>query len=367
VSSPSIAASFSQLFVERGEEDTPIARRVVQALPHLEPQPIDDAAEAEPPAGADRFGSGKRRLVLTRRRGGFLEHCPAGTSGLVCCNYLVITLGSNCPMDCRYCFLQAYLQNNPALKVYTNPEDALAEVDQVLRRHPEREFRIGTGELVDSLALDPLTQATREMVPFFAARPNGVLELKTKTASIDNLLDLDAAGRTVVSWSLSPAPIVAGEEPGTASLDERLAAAVRLQRAGFKVGFHFDPLVEYPGWETGYADVVARLAAALDPRGIAWISLGSLRLTPQLKAAVRGRGPTRLLSGELVPGLDGKLRLWHGLRVKMYRSIAGALRAWSEAFPLYLCMEDGAVWRQVFAEVPGDRELGRRLAAGATW
>jgi spore photoproduct lyase len=340
---------------------------VCRSLPQLTPRLIDDPLEAEPPQAGDRFGAGKRRLVLLRRHGGFLEHCPAGTGGLVCCNYLVVSLGSNCPMDCRYCFLQSYLRNNPAVKIYTNPEDGLAEVDAVLRRHPERQFRVGTGELVDSLALDPLTGATRLLVPFFAARSNGILELKTKTANIDNLLDLDANGRVVVSWTITPAEIVAREEPGTAPLEARLAAAERIQRAGYKVGLHLDPLVEYPGWEEGYADVVARLAARLDPRRVAWISLGSLRLTPQLKAAVRARGSSRLLAAELVAGADGKLRLWHGLRVKMYRTLVRQLRRWSELPPLYLCMETAAVWRQVFDDLPCDRELGRRLAAGAAW
>lgn len=359
-------AGLTQLFIERGEADTPVARRVAAALPHLEPRLIDDVSEAEPEARGDRFAAGKRRLVLTRRRGGFLEHCPAGTSGMVCCNYLVIALGSNCPMDCSYCFLQAYLRNNPALKVYTNPEDALSEVDAVLRKHPEREFRIGTGELVDSLALDPLTEVSRLLVPFFASRRNAVLELKTKTAAVDNLLDLDGNGRVVVSWSLTPTAIAAVEEPGTASLQQRLAAAARVQRAGYKVGLHFDPLVQYPDWEDGYADLLARVRDLVDPGGVAWVSLGSLRLTPQLKAAVRQRGPTRLLAAELVPGADGKLRLWHGLRVAMYRRLAAHLRRWTAA-PLYLCMESPAVWQQVLDEIPGDRDLGRRLSAGAAW
>ena len=66
-------------------------------------------------------------FLFTRQRSTFLEHCPAGTSGLVCCNYLVVTLISNCPMDCSYCFLQEYLANNPTLKVYTNVEDLLSK------------------------------------------------------------------------------------------------------------------------------------------------------------------------------------------------------------------------------------------------
>lgn len=357
------ATAIAEVWIEPGEEETPLARAVRRALPHLEPRRM--AGLPPPDAATDACAAGKRRLVLKRRRGSFLAHCPAGTPGLVCCNYLVMTLGSNCPLDCSYCFLQAYLQHNPALVVYTNPEDALAEVDAVLAAHPDRAFRVGTGELVDSLALDPLTETSTTLVPFFAARRNGVLELKTKTEAVDALLPFDGGGRVVVSWSVNPAEIIAAEEPGTAPLEARLAAARRVRAAGYKVGFHFDPLIEYPGWEEGYRSVVAALARAVDPGGVAWVSLGSLRLTPQLRQIIRARGRSRVLGSELVPSADGKLRVWRGLRVKMYRAIRGWLREWSDAFPVYLCMEAPSVWRAVCAETPNDRELAARLVAGA--
>ena len=45
-------------------------------------------------------------------------------------------------------------------------------------------------------------------------------------------------------------------------------------------------------------------------------------------------------------------------------SAAGALVG---AVPLYLCMEPAGVWERVMGDVPTDRSLGLRLAAGATW
>src|SRR5207244_10184129 len=115
---------------------------------------------------------------------------------------------------------------------YVNPEVALAEVGRLLDGHPERQFRIGTGELADSLALDPLTGLSRELVPFFAARPNALLELKTKTDAVDDLLTLDPRDRVVVSWSLAPAPAVGVAEQGTAPIAARLAAMRRVVDAG---------------------------------------------------------------------------------------------------------------------------------------
>src|SRR5690606_146960 len=106
---------------------------------------VDDPKEAE---NLD-FSAGKRRLLIARHGGSFLQHCPAGTTGLVCCNYLVVNFGSNCPYDCSYCFLQEYIANNPTTKLFTNVAEGLAEIAAVLDRHPQRSFRIGTGELMD--------------------------------------------------------------------------------------------------------------------------------------------------------------------------------------------------------------------------
>ena len=352
------------VWIERSERDTPVARAVRERF--AGPVALFDGRAPVRPASVR---DGKRVLVLQRHRGAFLRHCPAGTAGLVCCNYVVVNLASNCPMDCSYCFLQDYLADAPALTAYTNVADALAEVGAVLDAHPDRSFRIGTGELADSLALDPLTDLSRLLVPFFAARRNAVLELKTKSACVDGLLGLDPNGQVVVSWSVNAAAVVAGDEAGTATLAERLAAARRVRHAGYRVGFHFDPLVEFDGWEAGYAAAVEAVAETVDTAGIAWVSLGSLRLSPALAQAVRRREAAgHVLGAELVPSADGKARVWRGLRLQMYRFLVARLRAaLGSEVPLYLCMEPPAVWQAVMGEVPADRALGLRLAAGAGW
>lgn len=351
-----------EVWIEASEIEAPIARTVLERIGD---RPVRVFEEGE---RALAVSAGKRRLVVGRHRGSFLRHCPAGTSGLVCCSYLVVSLASNCPMDCSYCFLQEYLADNRALRAFTNIEDALAEIDAVLRAHPERSFRIGTGELADSLALDPLTGLSRHLVPFFAERPNATLELKTKTDHVEELLRLDPRGRVVVSWSVNAPAIVTAEEHGTASLAERLAAARAVQEAGYRLGFHFDPLVEHEGWEEGYRSAVEAIFAAIDPPAVAWVSLGSLRLSPGLRQTIRRR-PQRaaVLGAELVPGSDGKLRVWRGLRLRMYRFLLAELGRVEPRLPVYLCMEPPAVWESVMREVPADRELGVRLAAGAAW
>jgi spore photoproduct lyase len=313
---------------------------------------------------ADQFGGSKKNLFLARYKGEFLKKCP-GSSGQVCCNYFVINFASNCPMDCSYCYLQEYLAENPALKVFSNVDDLIAEADQLLSRHRSFSFRIGTGEITDSLALEPYIGFCREVLPFFAEQPNVLLELKTKSDRVDTLLDLDPKERIVVSWSMNPEVVVAADEYLTASLEERIQAARRCQEAGYKLGFHFDPMIEYPGWEHDYRAMVERIFAVVDGRRVAWLSLGVLRQTPALRRAMRERFPqTLLLTGEQVVCPDGKFRYFQALRVGMYRKMVRWIRQFAPLPPIYLCMESSAVWQQVFGFAPAcEKELGATLTA----
>lgn len=350
------------IVVERGAEETVMVRRCRERLPEVPVTVIDDRRALRRDGD---FAAAKRRLLLAPHRGSFLGHCPAGTRGLACCNYLVLNLAANCPMDCGYCFLQEYLADNLALTAYVNPEAALAELALVLDRHTDRHFRIGTGELADSLALDPLTGLSADLVPFFAARTNGLLELKTKTDAVDGLLALDPKERVVVSWSLAPPAAMAFAERGTASIVARLAAARRVVAAGYKVGVHFDPMIEHDGWDEGYRDLVAALADAVPAERLAWVSMGALRFSPGLRTKVRARFPgSPLLAGEQVPSADGKWRDFQSLRVGMYKRIASFVAAAFPAVPLYLCMETPEVWQRVFGTPPpGEQALGARLAS----
>jgi spore photoproduct lyase len=353
-----------EVILERGSVGSPMARRLRASLPQVPFKIVENgaAAAADAGQGRDLFGTAKKRLVVVTHKGEFLKKCP-GSDGQVCCNYFVINFASNCNMDCRYCYLQEYLSGNPALKVFSNTGDLLREADELLSKHRRFFFRIGTGELTDSLALDPYIGLSREMVPFFAEQPNSLLELKTKSNCVDDLLSMDPKDRIVVAWSMNPQRVIDLHEQGTASLEERLIAALRCQNAGYRLGFHFDPMIEYPGWDTDYESMVEDLLARVDWRRIAWFSMGVLRLTPALKRTVRERFPsTSLVTGEQVFCPDGKLRYFQPLRVSMYRKMLGWIRRAAPTAKVYLCMESREVWRQVFGYIPAcEKELGLQL------
>lgn len=302
------------------------------------------------------LGLGKRSLLLCANRGAFFKPCP-GTRAYRCCDYQILNIGMNCPMDCVYCILQSYL-NNPWLSFFVNVDKLFAELGGCLAAEPERLFRIGTGEFTDSLALDRLTHLSTRLVPFIARQSNAVLELKTKSANIANLQHLEHRGRTIVAWSLNSPAIVRHEERATATLEQRLAAARLCASWGYRLAFHFDPIILHPGWQEGYCSTIDCLFATVPADAIAWISLGALRYLPDLKQIAASRFPaSRFFYQPFVEGLDGKRRYFRPERVEMYRFIVQELRRRiSPATCLYFCMESDSVWQEVFGYTPG--ELG---------
>jgi spore photoproduct lyase len=213
---------------------------------------------------------------------------------------------------------------------------------------------VGTGELADSLALEPIVKSAEKFVSFFANKTNALLELKTKSDNIRELLSLPHCGRTVVSWSLNPDEIISREEYNSPPLLMRLECARQVQNAGYLLGFHFDPILHYVNWEAGYKSMIQTLFRKVDSSRVAWISMGSLRFPSVMKEKVVEKFPrSKIAYGELIPGLDGKYRYVKPLRVRMYSSIYRWLRKYGgEDLFIYFCMESPDVWRKVMGFAP---------------
>jgi spore photoproduct lyase len=344
-----------KIYLDEKAEKDEAAQIVLKGLSHIPVERIQDKKGLIKQflSVPDPIGIGKRHLLITRFYGRRLKPCP-GTSQHICCGYHVINAVTNCPMDCSYCVLQGYL-NNPFLTLYSNWDDLLQEIDHFLACHPQPILRLGTGELSDSLALDPIFPLSHVLIPFFAERHNGILELKTKSANVHPLLHLNHRGKTVVSWSLNPPKIIGEEEMRTAPLEERIDAAKKCQEKGYPLGFHFDPIIYYEGWEKEYKETIFRLFKQMDPQRVIWISLGGFRYPPQLKSIAEERFPkTQIFLGELFPGRDGKFRYFKEIRLEMYRKMVGWLMEVNQDLFIYLCMESKEVWERVFGWSPSN-------------
>jgi len=143
------------------------------------------------------------------------------------------------------------------------------------------------------------------------------------------------------------------EEIRTAPLEERIDAAKKCQGKGYPLGFHFDPMIYYEGWEKEYKETILQLFKQIDPRRVIWVSLGGFRYPPQLKSIAEERFPTtKIFLGELFPGRDGKFRYFKEIRLEMYRKMVGWLREVDPNLFVYLCMESKEVWERIFGWAP---------------
>ena len=351
------ASYISMIHVEPDCIDHPVTREIIARAGNIPVEVVSAGKFSLPDLGfyPKSLTEGKRRLLLAQNRGKFFKPCP-GTREYVCCDYQVLNIGMNCPMDCVYCILQAYL-NNPYLSFFVNIEDLLTELTETFAHAPQHFWRIGTGEFTDSLALDRLTGLSRILVEFMRDKKSAVLELKTKTAVIENLAGLDHGGRTIVAWSLNSPGIVAQEEIRTASLEQRLAAAAKCASWDYKLAFHFDPIIYHAGWQQGYTETIGRLFAAVPKENIAWISMGCLRYLPLLKKIAGQRFPnSRFFHEEFIEGLDGKARYFRTLRVEMYQHLYQQLLQYTDPRTcIYLCMENNEIWQEVFGFIPEEK------------
>jgi spore photoproduct lyase len=338
--------------VERAAAAFPRAKRVtIGSLKEFMSRNGRRAVSSENPGTV--YNRRTESLFLTRERHDFLKECPC-TAGALGCGYRVWNIGFGCAHECTYCFLQEY-QNIPGIIIPVNLSDFFSRFREQKGRGIFASPRIGTGEFTDSLLFDRLTGFSGEIIEFFKRYPGVDFEFKTKSTCIGSILRRAPQKNIVVSWSINPQRIIDANEFYTAGLAARIRAAADCARAGWRVGFHFDPIIYSRGWLSDYRAAVDMIFDSIPEKSVAWMSLGTLRFSPSLKKIIENRFPQNtLLDEELVLGFDRKMRYPESLRVSVYRGMIQAVRRRSKKILLYLCMEDKRVWKAV-APVNGTR------------
>jgi spore photoproduct lyase len=324
-----------------------LSEHIINSFPNTPVAIINNINELKKIKGKDK---NKWPLVLCHNKGKFLEKCP-GTKGHLCCNYFILNLGLGCPFDCSYCFLQFY-QQLPAHILFTNLPDLYTELRQTL---PNKPVRLGTGEFMDSIALEDITGLHQEIIPHLLNNfPKLTIEIKTKSSHQQLIKDLSVFHQRLVwGWSLNPQPLIKSDEHFTGNLTERLAAAKLAISLGYHISIHLDPIIYVKHWDKLYINFLKYLQKELDFQKISWLSLGLLRFAPVMKSIVEERHPeSDIIYGELFPGMDGKLRYPEPLRIIIYQTLLSELKKSHPALPVYLCMETANVWNKVFNRLP---------------
>jgi len=299
----------------------------------------------------DFIENSKNNIYITPENNTFVHRCPA-TEIYRCCNYYVVDMMEGCPFDCTYCILQEYL-NHRFIKVFS---DTKKVKEEILALAKKGKYRLGTGELSDSLAYDHILNLTDFFIPIVNKLENIQFEFKTKSANITKLFNHNPKN-ILISWSLNPEEIIKTEEYYTAGLSERIEAAGKCADYGYKVCFHFDPLIYYKNFEKGYSDLLRRLFDRIPEDSVEYISISTFRFMPNLLETVRNRFEhSTLLQSSYVKSLDGKMRYFKTLRTYMLRFITSKIKSeWQNVF-IYYCMEHESIWKKLLGYDPGERK-----------
>jgi spore photoproduct lyase len=311
---------FDKFFVSKNAINYTITQHVLENIPQ-------DRIFYE-----ERPKEGKNTVFLTVKKGTMLKRIPYEDKSSACLIYQ-----TNCRLGCTYCYLQSYYNLYKGITIYVNSQDLLEQISST-----KKFKKFYAGELNDSLDLDHLTNYTKILIPFFNKRQELFLELRTKTDNISNLLNLKPTTNIVITWSLNPEGIIKEYEKHTASLHHRLKSADNCQEAGYKIGFHLDPIIYTTNFEHEYIQLIELIAENISkPEEISYISIGGFRFTKDLAKIIRQKPlqERKILSSEFVPCEDGKFRYFKPIRLKMYRYILDKIKTILGDVRTYLCME----------------------------
>lgn len=324
------------VYIEKAVKDTDLANRLKTKFPEANFEIINFYRDH---VKNSQFGIAdyNRRLdsfYIIEEKFDFYKKCPC-SSRSVSCSLHIMNFSSGCAYECSYCFLQDYI-NSPGIVIPANLEGFFEEFKKY-----KQDVKIGSGELTDSLVFDHITEYSPRIVDFFKDYPSSVFEFKTKSDNVDLLLKQEGIPNVVIAWSVNPQNIIDNVEHYTASLEERLTAAEKCVQAGYRVAFHFDPIIYHKGWEKGYSNLVNQIFDRIPEKAMETISLGTLRMTPRLKTIIENRFPDdRILDEEFMLGHDKKLRYSHKVRANIYGKMKEWISKRSQSINPYLCMEE---------------------------
>ena len=345
------------IFIEKNASDTFLAKRFKVVFPKARFQEISSLKDyrcKHKRFKIEDYNQRQDNVFIINEGNDFFKKCPC-TKGALNCGYHIFNLGFGCIFECTYCYLQDYT-NSPGIILPANINRFFDRFNSYLACRKTAKItgmRIGTGEFSDSLVLDEITRYSLPIIEFFRKQKEVTFEFKTKSAKVGNLLKARRAGNIVISWSLNPQSIINENEFFTASLKERLDAALRCQDAGYRVGFHFDPVINFSGWQDEYRLLIEKLFIRIKPKHIAWISIGTFRFNPGLKQIIERRFPgNKILNEELLLGYDNKLRYSSFVRYNIYKKMLEMLFKHSRKLKVYLCMEEASIWKALKLETP---------------
>lgn len=308
----------------------------------------------------EKILAGKKVLYISPAGNDVVDVFTMPDDRMMCPHFDRLKLASNgCFYQCDWCYLKlTYRAAYPFISIK-------AEYDRIKQHLAKRIEAAGrpiifnSGEMADSLALDHLTRAGREFIPWFGRSENGYLFMLTKGDNVDDILNLPHDGHTIVAWSMNNAAVSRKYEIGAPTFERRLAAARKVEEAGYPLRIRLDPIVPFNGWKEAYADTIREIFSEVSPERI---TLGTLRFEkgfynmrhsifttgPDLPKLMENMEP--MFTPKVFPGnkqpKTGKYSFKEERRSEIFGFALKEIRKYSDC-RVALCKESANVWKNL--------------------
>ncbi|WP_024621423.1 spore photoproduct lyase [Metaclostridioides mangenotii] len=204
----------------------------------------------------EQYRFGKETLVVGERKSLKFQTCKPSA------NYQ-LPLVSGCMGRCEYCYLNTQLGDKPFVKVFVNIDDVLKKAKQYIdERSPAITIFEGAATS-DPVPLEPYTNSLKQTIEFFGKEEKGRFRFVTKYNDINTLLDAKHNNHTEIRFSINTPRIIDTYEHHTASANKRIEAAVKVAKAGYKVGFIIAPVFLYENWQSDYINLIKSIKEKL--------------------------------------------------------------------------------------------------------
>jgi spore photoproduct lyase len=174
-----------------------------------------------------------------------------------------IPISTGCMGHCHYCYLQTTLGAKPYIRIYVNTEEILGAAQKYIDERIPEITRFEAACTSDPVGIEHISGSLKELIEFMGKQEYGRLRFVTKFHHVDSLLDAKHNGNTRFRFSVNADYVIRNFEPSTSSFGDRIAAAGKVARAGYPLGFIIAPIIWYDGWEDGYRQLMENLQRTL--------------------------------------------------------------------------------------------------------
>lgn len=270
---------FSHIYIENSIQSHPFTQEIISSFPHAQTVPIDHYKEFFNRPNQNFLAQRKGlKLILAKQEEHFFHQ---GTNRIRSFGDPHIFSGSmirNCMYHCEYCFLSG-MHESANIVVYVNIEDFEKELNTIIRTLQPDPIYLVSSYLSDLPAYEQYIPLCKKWMHITKTMDNVELEIRTKSDAYRILQQYTPQTNTILTWSLSPEPIVKRYEHGTASLATRILQASQAIQDGWRVRLCFDPILYYKGWEKDYQQCIDKTFTRCNADHIEKVSYGVFRMS----------------------------------------------------------------------------------------